>query len=427
MEVDIEETARNVPSLIDNDTLFDYLNNIEILPQIFLKCQFNAQQGIYIMKKCKDYFNELDCFKIFKSLNVQFNNNIVDIIKFINTSNKAICANPLIQVHEFLNSVNDYIYNTSDELTNLQTKVQEYQKEHKENEIYFAKLEEIAKILKNPSPRDRFVMTSRFFDENMKEPFRLGSLSYKVIKYACSVGLDELCTFDEYHSPFLILYSAGGILNKVKYLIECRCAKDVVDANDTDAFLVAAYGNSVSVLQYLLSNGFDKNYRNKDGMNALMMAAMNNSIQCMDYLLSIGCRMTDALIFVPILKGKLEALQYLISKGAATEVRDANGKSPIIVATIRGYLDIVAYLVSIFCNVNDQDKNKNTPLHYATINGNVEIVRYLVSVNANVNVKNIDGATPLQYATELSSPEHDQIYDILITAGAVDDDDDDDF
>jgi ankyrin repeat protein len=42
---------------------------------------------------------------------------------------------------------------------------------------------------------------------------------------------------------------------------------------------------------------------------------------------------------------------------------------------MNGHLDAVKYLISKGADINARDKNRNAPLHYASENGHLEVVK----------------------------------------------------
>ncbi len=60
---------------------------------------------------------------------------------------------------------------------------------------------------------------------------------------------------------------------------------------------------------------------------------------------------------------------------------------------------MVDYLISNGANTNVKDEYGNTPLHYASMCGNLEVVKYLINKGADINKKNNKGNTPLHYAS----------------------------
>ena len=60
---------------------------------------------------------------------------------------------------------------------------------------------------------------------------------------------------------------------------------------------------------------------------------------------------------------------------------------------------MVDYLISNGANTNVKDEYGNTPLHYASLYGKSKVVKYLINKGADINKKNNKGNTPLHYAS----------------------------
>ncbi len=59
---------------------------------------------------------------------------------------------------------------------------------------------------------------------------------------------------------------------------------------------------------------------------------------------------------------------------------------------------MVDYLISNGANTNVKDEYGNTPLHYASSEGQLELVKYLINKGADIHAKNNDRCTPLRLA-----------------------------
>ena len=65
-------------------------------------------------------------------------------------------------------------------------------------------------------------------------------------------------------------------------------------------------------------------------------------------------------------------------------VRDDEGKTPLILASIRGHLDVVKFLVENGCNIILMDLNEYSAFTYAVQEKKIEIVKYFIQQNFGV-------------------------------------------
>jgi hypothetical protein len=105
----------------------------------------------------------------------------------------------------------------------------------------------------------------------------------------------------------------------------------------------------------------------------------------------------------------------LLNMGADVNCKDANGKTPLIIASKRGHLDIVKKLLEKGADVNCKDANGKTPLIIASECGHLNIVKNLLGKGADVNCKDANGKTPLIIASECG---HLNIVKNLLEKGA---------
>ena len=77
--------------------------------------------------------------------------------------------------------------------------------------------------------------------------------------------------------------------------------------------------------------------------------------------------------------GNRFAVENLINKKANVNYKDANGQTPLILASISGNIEILELLLRHEnININEKDINNLTALIHASAEGNIETVKYLV-------------------------------------------------
>jgi hypothetical protein len=98
--------------------------------------------------------------------------------------------------------------------------------------------------------------------------------------------------------------------------------------------------------------------------------------------------------------GQTEAVKALLWLGANVSAREMNGATALFLASQKGHESIVRILVSFGANVNTPVNNGMTPLYIASQSGHEPALRVLASLGANVNAPNKDGATPVFIASQ---------------------------
>lgn len=96
--------------------------------------------------------------------------------------------------------------------------------------------------------------------------------------------------------------------------------------------------------------------------------------------------------------GSLELVRFLRAKGAAADVADLGGQTPLSWAAAAGRLDLVRELAGWGAAVDSLDEDFRTPLFHAVLGGHREVVAFLLERGADPNSADRFGDTPLMMA-----------------------------
>jgi len=253
-------------------------------------------------------------------------------------------------------------------------------------------------------------------------------------------------------SPTWILFDCVGTsdLSGIK-----NCLKDGADVNyiysDGDqiytALHLAAYNGNTTIVKELIDNGADitilgslfdgeflvqgtplhmashfgyvetmENLIQKDNIDvtdgtfdyftALHAAVINGKINAIEFLLSKGADIeafngaSDTAVTIASENGQLETLKFLVSKGAKLNVV-SNVQTPLLAAAENGHLEVVKFLIENGLDVNGgATYRKDSALHVATLNNHLEVIKYLISKGADINQLNNEGKNFLDIASE---------------------------
>ncbi len=102
---------------------------------------------------------------------------------------------------------------------------------------------------------------------------------------------------------------------------------------------------------------------------------------------------------VALTKKKTPVVSFLLQRGAATEIVDRDGCTPLHSAAFKGNAASVERLLEAGAKVNHPDVDSSTPLHKAAYAGATECVRLLLDSKAEPDAIDVDGVTALHKAS----------------------------
>ncbi len=125
------------------------------------------------------------------------------------------------------------------------------------------------------------------------------------------------------------------------------------------------------------------------GRPVLCEAARRGNLAVVQALINVGHASVNArtpagdmAIFDAVNGGSVAVVEYLCSNGAALDVTDKNGFSPVHLAAMNGNADVLSMLIAKGAPINLESNAKDTPLHLAARNDHVACVKLLVDSDA---------------------------------------------
>ncbi|XP_013192052.2 protein phosphatase 1 regulatory subunit 12A [Amyelois transitella] len=202
-------------------------------------------------------------------------------------------------------------------------------------------------------------------------------------------------------------------------------APALADARDADGLtplhLAVVHGN-VPLVQTLLAAGADVNARDDEHHTVVHWATVCGEVGALRAVLAAGADAATPdqhggypLHYAAQMCGApaatdhqtrgaaLEVLRALVKEGGArVDVRDADGRTPLLWAASAGSAAAVLALHQAGAKVDDADRDGLTALHCAAARGHTEALETLLGLcGARVDVADSHGCTPLHYAAAL--------------------------
>ena len=220
-------------------------------------------------------------------------------------------------------------------------------------------------------------------------------------------------------------------------LIQNNANVDAVDANGQIALLKAAEKNFIRTDSMETDTGTQL----LECIQIFLKVAENNfirtdsietdpgtqSLECIQILLKAGAavNIADNSGRTPLSRsaecGDQKAIEILLQNRANIDAVDANGNTALMKTVQKKHMNCLLYLINQGADVNIANKHGMTPLVVAS-GYFPSVVVLLIDKGANVNVKTSSGKTPLYYLASNINDENFEMekisLDILITAGA---------
>lgn len=198
-----------------------------------------------------------------------------------------------------------------------------------------------------------------------------------------------------------------GDFKSTAYLVKHRSIVNQGDDQGRTALSLAAYRSYEDIVALLLENGAEIEARDQRGRPALMNAIAAVSA----FLPGSPARVSGE-------KGELSIVRMLLERGAAVNVVDKEGWTPLALATERSAQEIVVALLSRGANVNVQVPRlgNETPLMMAIRNNDPAMMKAILTAKPDLFLTNSQGRTALDYAR---SYQDDAMVAMLIKAGGA--------
>jgi ankyrin repeat domain-containing protein 17 len=186
----------------------------------------------------------------------------------------------------------------------------------------------------------------------------------------------------------LMLAAMNGHAGAVRLLLDMGSDINAqIETNRNTALTLACFQGRHEVVSLLLDRKANVEHRAKTGLTPLMEAASGGYIEVGRVLLDKGADVNaapvpssrDTALTIAADKGHLKFVELLLSRGAAVEVKNKKGNSPLWLAANGGHLNVVEALNNAKADIDSQDNRKVSCLMAAFRKGHVKVVRWMVN------------------------------------------------
>jgi len=232
-------------------------------------------------------------------------------------------------------------------------------------------------------------------------------------------------------TPLLVAASNNDAVQVAK-LLKAGAAPNVRNKLNTTPLLEAAFHSNTEIIKALLDAGADPNAAGPDGQTALMLVARGTNVAAAKLLLGKGAdvnaresqRQQTALMWAaannqgPMARLMIELgadvnaktatdlMTPLVSAEPRAQPRSPGGMTALMFASREGCLECVEAMLAKGAAIDLPDPEGVTPLLWAIWNTRFDVAKYLIEHGANVNRFDWWGRTPLYLAVDYVTLPH---------------------
>lgn len=258
----------------------------------------------------------------------------------------------------------------------------------------------------------------KHLDDNGDSALRysINGKNFEIMKLLIEKGSDIYLINYENQSMWSFVFSEGGNLEMLQYLVEVvglDLEKRENSANEATPLHLASIGNKPEVVEYLLNKGAEVNSKSckSEEVTPLFYAAHSGNLNIVKLLIGAGAtqhfnhlKTKQSPFDIAIQQKHLDVAKYLLEKGAEANNVTEEGYYPLTYLILFNKetpesLELFKDLLERYVKAGlDLDNIK--AVQKAVLNGNIEMLKLLKEKGANLNVKNDDGDSILFYSSD---------------------------
>ncbi|XP_003218643.2 fibronectin type 3 and ankyrin repeat domains protein 1 isoform X1 [Anolis carolinensis] len=151
----------------------------------------------------------------------------------------------------------------------------------------------------------------------------------------------------------LMVASQKGYSRLAQVLVENGADVNMKNSSGKDSLMIACFAGNLDIAQYLRSKGASWQARDLGGCTAMHWAADGGHCDVIEWMIQDGCEVDPkdtGLEWTPLMRlcaltGKTDVATLFIDAGASVNIRDKDGKTPLMIAALNNHEDLVTLLL----------------------------------------------------------------------------------
>ena len=209
----------------------------------------------------------------------------------------------------------------------------------------------------------------------------------------------------------LMIAAANDKLQAVQYLLEKAADPSLQDYKGWNLLHHSSQGDNPFIIELMVRHVPSIDSRNNEGVTALMNAAGYGKLQAVQCLLDKGADPSLQnikgwnLLHSASQGGNPDIIELMLSHVPSIDSRKNGGATALMIAAGNGKLQAVNYLLKKGADPSLVGKSGQSSLHCASRGGNTAVIEKILSYGVDIESRTKHGSTPLMIAQKYEKTE----------------------